>query len=77
MATRPPVPVRIWMEAGSLERGPNQRGILTTLFLSNRHLHHLLQAKGYDVTYREYVGAHDFVTWRGSLADGLIHLFGT
>jgi enterochelin esterase family protein len=76
VATRPPVPIRIWMEAGSLERAPNQRGILTTLFLSNRHMHHLLQAKGYDVTYREYVGAHDFVTWRGSLADGLIHLFG-
>lgn len=76
VALRPTASIRIWMEAGTMEPAPNIRGYSPTLFVSNRHMHHVLQAKGYDVAYREYVGGHDFVTWRGSLADGLIHLLG-
>jgi enterochelin esterase-like enzyme len=34
----------------------------------------VLRAKGYEVQYREFAGGHDYLTWRGSLADGLLAL---
>jgi len=76
MATKPAAPIRIWMEAGSLELVISRRGYLPTLYASNHRMAQVLRLKGYDVLHREYVGAHDFVTWRASLADGLIHLLG-
>jgi enterochelin esterase family protein len=36
-----------------------------------------LLLKGYDVDYHELNGAHQYVQWRGALADGLISLLGT
>ena len=33
-------------------------------------------AKGYSVTYREVNSGHEYVSWRGTLADGLITLIG-
>ena len=45
-----------------------------TNLMSNRHLRDVLRAKGYDVTYREVGGGHDFVHWRAMLADGLMTL---
>jgi enterochelin esterase-like enzyme len=36
-----------------------------------------LQAKGYPVYYSEFNGAHVFVCWQGSIADGLLALIGT
>ena len=47
-----------------------------SLFFSNRHFRDVLLSKGYSVKYVEYVGGHDFICWRGSLADGLIYLIG-
>jgi enterochelin esterase family protein len=35
-----------------------------------------LRAKGYEVRYQEFAGDHDYINWRGTLADGLIWLFG-
>ena len=32
----------------------------------------VLEVQGYDLTYREYQGGHDYACWRGGLADGLI-----
>jgi enterochelin esterase-like enzyme len=61
----PTQPVRMWMEAGLVEWNVRDR---------NRHLRDVLEAKGYDVTYREYHGGHDGACWRGGLADGLIAL---
>ena len=37
----------------------------------------LLLAKGYEVHYQEFVGGHDYLSWRGTLADGLILLMGS
>jgi enterochelin esterase-like enzyme len=35
-----------------------------------------LRGNGYDVSYAEYPGGHDFFWWRETLADGLIALLG-
>ena len=43
---------------------------------SNRHMRDVLLAKGYEVHYREFIGGHDYLSWRGLLADGLIALIG-
>ncbi len=43
---------------------------------SSRHMRDVLLAKGYEVHYREFVGGHDYLSWRGLLADGLIALLG-
>jgi enterochelin esterase-like enzyme len=36
----------------------------------------VLRAKGCVVHYHEFNGDHDYITWRGSLADGLLALVG-
>src|SRR5262249_38916393 len=38
--------------------------------VANRHLRTLLRSKGYPVRYAEFVGGHDYLCWRGTLADG-------
>ncbi len=63
--------------AGSFEAqfwgGPG--GVNGTLE-SNRHMRDVLLAKGYEVHYQEFIGGHDYLSWRGLLADGLIALIG-
>ncbi len=41
-----------------------------------RHFRDILQAKDYDVDYLEFSGGHDYLCWRGTLADGLLALTG-
>jgi len=36
----------------------------------------VLLAKGYEVHYQEFNGGHDGLSWRGTLADGLLLLMG-
>jgi enterochelin esterase family protein len=36
----------------------------------------VLLAKGYEVHFQEFAGNHDYLSWRGTLADGLIVLIG-
>lgn len=65
----PRVPIRrFYLEAGLMETGHH------AILQGNRHFRHILELKGYDVTYREYNGGHDYLCWRGGLADGLIVL---
>lgn len=65
--------IRFFLTAGLFETGRAGRlDILNT----NRHLRTVLDAKGYEVTLREYAGAHDYLIWQGALSDGLIALFG-
>ena len=70
-AKAPQLPLRFFMEVGTLEQG-----IPVNMVLENRRLRDVLVAKGYPITYSEYNGGHDLLCWRGSLADGLIDLVG-
>jgi enterochelin esterase family protein len=58
-------PVRMWLDVGRYE----------WLLDSNRRTHALLQARGYDVTYREYSAGHNYTAWRDDLWRGLEALF--
>lgn len=74
-AEAPRLPLRFFIEAGTFENDIAGSGgqILET----SRHLRDVLRAKGYQVHYREFAGGHDYLSWRGSLADGLIALMGS
>ncbi|MFC5359334.1 alpha/beta hydrolase-fold protein [Azospirillum himalayense] len=73
VASRDHRPVRFFLSAGLFETGGDgEIGILE----SSRHLRDVLEAKGYEVTYRDYAAGHDRFAWRGALGDGLIALFG-
>jgi enterochelin esterase-like enzyme len=71
---RPRLAVRFFLEAGLFENDVYGSGgqILET----TRHLRDVLRAKGYEVEYRDFAGGHDWVNWRGSIADGLMALIG-
>jgi enterochelin esterase-like enzyme len=64
------LPLRFYLDAGTLEIDPGPFGILT----QNRHLRDVLLAKGYTVYFQQFVGGHDGLSWRGTVADGLIAL---
>jgi enterochelin esterase-like enzyme len=70
----PKLPVRFYLDAGSMELDLSGRG--GSILVPNRHLRDVLRAKGYEVFFREFIGGHDYVSWRETLADGLILLMG-
>jgi len=73
-ARAPRLPLRFFISAGLFETSSPSHGdgILET----SRHLRDVLLARDYSVTYRDYAGGHDYLVWRGALADGLLALFG-
>jgi enterochelin esterase-like enzyme len=70
----PRLPLRFYMDAGSDEIDPAGR---YSILEPSRHMRDALLAKGYEVHYQEFVGGHDYLSWRGTLADGLIMLIGS
>lgn len=68
------LPVRFYLVAGRFEMG---RGGQPGIVESNRRLRDVLTAKGYRVSHQEVDGGHDYLSWRGTLSDGLIDLIGT
>lgn len=79
----PRQPIRFYLDAGLYDNVPSahlpvhELVLDETNLMGNRHLRDVLRAKGYDVTYREVGGGHDWVHWRAMLADGLMTLLGT
>jgi enterochelin esterase-like enzyme len=71
----PKLPLRFYLDAGSFEYDANGTGggILET----SRNMRDVLLAKGYEVHYQQFAGGHDYLSWRGTFADGLIDLIGT
>jgi len=69
--TTPKLPIRFYLEAGLFENDCPE-----ALLAQNRRLRDVLEAKGYSVIYSEFAGGHEFLSWRGSVADGLIALAG-
>lgn len=70
----PKLPVKFYMDAGSFEVDVSGGG--GAILEPSRHMRDVLLAKGYEVHYQEFVGGHDYLSWRGTLADGLIALVG-
>jgi enterochelin esterase-like enzyme len=71
----PKLPLRFYLDAGAFEFDSNGTGggILET----SRDMRDVLLARGYEVRYQQFVGGHDYLSWRGTLADGLMDLIGT
>jgi enterochelin esterase-like enzyme len=71
----PKLPLKFWMDAGVFE--VDSRGVGGAILEPSRHMRDVLLAKGYEVHYQQFVSGHDYLNWRGTLADGLIALIGT
>jgi len=70
----PKLSLRFYLTVGTFEYDRNGGG--GEILEATRHLRDVLLAKGYQVHYQEFVGGHDGLSWRGTLADGLIDLLG-
>ena len=63
-------PVRFYLDIGLMELGPIP-GDGPSMVTVNRRLRDALRLKGYAVTYQEFNGGHEFLSWRGTISDGL------
>jgi enterochelin esterase-like enzyme len=70
----PKLPIRFYLDGGSLELDHSGQG--GSILIPNRAFRDVLLSKGYEVHYQQFQGAHDYLSWRGTLADGLILLMG-
>ena len=70
----PKLPIKFHMEAGTFE--VDQAGTGGNILETSRHMRDVLLAKGYEVHYQQFLGGHDYLSWRGLFADGLIALIG-
>lgn len=66
------LPLRFALDVGVYETMPLER--YASLYHANLHMRDVLRAKGYDVSFLEYPGGHDYFWWRETIADGLIAL---
>ncbi|HWQ83885.1 MAG TPA: alpha/beta hydrolase-fold protein, partial [Anaerolineales bacterium] len=63
-----PDALRIWMNVGVYD--------ILGLPNSNRQMAALLEERGFDFHFKEYLGGHNYTAWRDELGAGLIYLFG-
>jgi enterochelin esterase-like enzyme len=71
---QPRQPVRFYLDAGVFEADRFVTG--GAILESTRHFRDVLRAKGYTASFRLFAGGHDYLSWRGTLADGLIEMTG-
>jgi enterochelin esterase family protein len=62
----PPPRVKVWLDVGTYEQ----------LLPANQRMYVLLHDRGYDVTYHEYHGGHNYTAWRDDVWRGLEALYG-
>ncbi len=76
-AERENLPLKFHLDVGTLEENSfrDLKGRPSAL-AGNRRMHEVLQAKGYKVHYTEFRGGHDYISWQGTLAEGLMALLG-
>jgi enterochelin esterase family protein len=72
-ARRPRLPLRLYLDVGDQEVSAPEPGIPDQV-TANRAFRDVLRERGYPVRYAEYAGGHDYVNWRRTFADGLVHL---
>lgn len=61
-------PIKVWLDVGIYD--------FQSLLAANRRLYALLKQAGYDVTYHEYPGGHNYPCWRNEVWKGLELAFG-
>jgi enterochelin esterase-like enzyme len=66
------LPLRFALDVGVLETTPFEQ--FASLYHANLHMRDVLVAKGYEISFREFPGGHDYLWWRETIADGLITL---
>lgn len=66
------LPLRFALDVGILETAAFER--FASLYHANLHMRDVLVAKGYEVSFREFPGGHDYLWWRETIADSLIAL---
>jgi enterochelin esterase family protein len=66
------LPIRFYLDVGDQETNaePGRMNMIEV----NRYLHTLLKDKGYNVSYNEFKGGHDYACWRKTFAIGLMAL---
>ncbi|MFB9234342.1 alpha/beta hydrolase-fold protein [Plantactinospora siamensis] len=69
-ARRPRAPVRFCLDVGDREDIEPGNGQLDQLSV-NRRFRDMLVERGYEVSYSEYSGAHDYINWRRTFGDHL------
>lgn len=57
--------IKVWMDAGRLE----------WLLEDNRRIQPILKENGYNITYHEFSGGHNYTSWRDDVWRGLAALF--
>jgi enterochelin esterase family protein len=74
---REKLPLKFHLDVGTLEANSYRdlKGRPSAL-AENRRLREALRSKGYPVHYTEFSGGHDYISWQGTLAEGLIALLG-
>jgi enterochelin esterase-like enzyme len=75
VARRPRGDVRFYLDVGTREKMIGPGGAPSQIEV-NRAMRDALTARGYAVSYAEFPGAHDYVNWRRTFADGLLALLG-
>jgi enterochelin esterase family protein len=71
----PRLPIRFHIDFGLMEDYPVD-GDSPSIAEANCRFYEVLRAKSYWVHYQEFNGGHEYINWRGTLADGLIALLG-
>ena len=74
---REKLPLKFYLSVGTLEANNFRelRGRPSTL-AENHRMYEALRSKGYKVHYTEFSGGHDYISWQGMLAKGLMALLG-